>query len=710
MTDNNKEDLSSTRSLQVHEMLQKTAQLPTPTPSRESSRVGLRQTSAHVEQPQQPPLADKPQQVDETLPPYRRAQTPQAQPVEQQPPEVKRKRGRPRKRPLSPSSEYPHVKVRVVPTTAQAEYLRQQAQGQSQTSRTPRNIALPTWQNAQALSDPNVPNIFGTIPAPSRTDSNGMVSGAQTASHPPDAQYPPDVSSIWPADQSLDRYPPVVDPFPEWSGLTAQQLVPLAQPDSRQLQDDALTMSQMFNDVTNYQQSQTPNTAIAVSKDQPKHAAASEEVGRKRRPRPSLKVRENSAQVGEEGTTAPRQNQTTTEDINNRAALTNSIPKAKTGITKAPKATDKRRGQAGANDDNTTTQKHHGLLPAENSSITDTSLLRHDNMVFQPRLRSDSLKSNSQVLSQPSRPAQTQALHQPPNTEPLPWHVTRWHELGFMTFETGDIDSDTGEMDYRVVLRTGKLDNALAFWYEHAVGGIALKYGPKKGKETGEVVFTSVSEVANMMVKAREDMDVPRNAAKTAHQKSMQQKKWDFLLEDTKYEAEAWKAQRRSKWDGLKIVQKEVRARRLSRGDFVADEDEGEDCGTRSDVAMADGDEGENAVGGEAGLGYHWQRPQIGSHWMSREEVQKVVRPGEVLRSRLANVPIREGTKTKYKMVYCPMQSPIRSDFEKGLGDLEQRLEGLRICRKSKLRKVFEQIEAGAYCLKRAAEYRVESE
>ena len=122
---------------------------------------------------------------------------------------------------------------------------------------------------------------------------------------------------------------------------------------------------------------------------------------------------------------------------------------------------------------------------------------------------------------------------------------------------------------------------------------------------------------------------------------------------------------------------------------------------------MADGDEGGNAVGGEVGLGYHRERPQIGSHWMSWEDVQRVARPGEVLRSRITQVQTWGGTDTKYKMVYCPMQSPRRSDFEKGLAYLEQRLEGLRICRKSKLLMVFEQIEAGAYGLKRAVQDQV---
>lgn len=578
------------------------------------------------------------------------------------------------------------------------------------------------WENGQTLSDPNVADISDVLPAPA---FNNMALGAQATSHPPDARYPPDVSSIWPPDQLTDQYAPVIDPFLEWTGLTAQQAALPAQTDSSQVQHGAWTMSEMFDNITNNQKSQTTNVATTASKNVADHAAAPGEVGRKRRARPSLKVRENSAQVGQEGTTVPPQDQNTTKDINNEAALTDSTPQAKTSITKAPKARDKRKGKAGANNDDTTAQKHHGLLPAENSFITDTSLLRHDNKDFQSRLRSESLMSNSQVSSQPRRPAQTKFPHQPPSTKPLPWHVTRWHELGFITFETGDIDSDTGAKDYRVVLRNGKLDNTLAFWYEHAMGGIALKYGPKMGEEQGEVLFNSVSKVAHMMVKAREDMDVPSmapgmaisclttsdsatmNVRKTIRKKSLQQKNWNFLLEDMKYEAQAWKDQRRSVWAGLKSVQKEVRARRLSRGDFVAEDDTGEDGGVRSDVAMADGDEGENAVGGEVGLGYHRQRPQIGSHWMSWEEVQRMVRPGGVLRSRITEVQMREGTNTKYKMVYCPIQNLRRSEFEKGLGYLEQRLEGLRICRKSKLRMVFEQIEAGAYGLKRAVQDQV---
>ena len=482
----------------------------------------------------------------------------------------------------------------------------------------------------------------------------------------------------------------------------------------------------MFDNSTNDQRSQTTNAATTTLKNAADHAAAPGEIGHKRRPRPSLKVRENSTQVEEESTNVPRQNQDITNNINNAAALTKSMPKAKASITKSPRAKDKRKGEAGAkSNDATTIQKHLGMLPAENSFITDRSLLRHDNVDAQPRLRSESLKSNSQALSQPPHPAQTQSLHQPPGTKPLPWHVTRWHELGFITFETGNTDPDTGEKEYRVVLRSGKLDNTLAFWYEHAMGGIALKYGPKMGKEQGEVLFNSVSEVAHMMMKAREDIDIPRQASgmansclatgdmaainvpKTARKKSLEQMSWDFLLEDMKREAQAWKHQRRSVWAGLKSVQKEVRARRLSRGDFVAEEDAGEDCGVRSDVAMADGDEDENAVGGEVGLGYHRERPQMGSHWMSWEDVQRVARPGEVLRSRITEVQMWAGSNTKYKMVYCPMQDPRRSNFEKALDCLEQRLEGLRILRKSKLRMVFEQIEAGAYGLKRVVQDQV---
>lgn len=477
-------------------------------------------------------------------------------------------------------------------------------------------------------------------------------------------------------------------------------------------------MSQTFDDVTNNQQSQILGVTARASKEP--QAALTQEVGRKRRQRPSLKVRENSAQSGEEGSTiASRQEHNTTAHINNEAAsasLTSKPKKNKT--TKAAKAKDKFDSGATASSKDISTLEHHGTAPS--SFIADTALLRHDNTDFQPRLHFESLRSNSQLLTQPPRHTEPKSLHHPPTKEVLPWHVTRWHALGFKTFETGNIDPDTGEQEYRVVLRDGKLENSLAFWYEHIVGGIALKYGQKKGVEQGEILYNSISDVALAIMHAR-DADVPKMLVaapgakmpakepepdpRAVEQTAMQHKQWDYLLEAIKHEASAWKAQRRSRWEGTKLVQKEVRARRSSRGDFVVDEDE--DSGARSDVAIADGDEGENVLAAKVELGYHRETSELGCHWMSREEVQKIISPREVLRSRVVQLGMQQG-KMRYKVLYCPLQSPCRSNTEKGLDFLEQRMEGLRICRKGKLQKVFEQIERGAFSLKRVAQDRVE--
>lgn len=247
-----------------------------------------------------------------------------------------------------------------------------------------------------------------------------------------------------------------------------------------------------------------------------------------------------------------------------------------------------------------------------------------------------------------------------------------------------------------------------------------MKYGQKKGVEQGEILYNSISDVVLAIMHAR-DADVPKmlvaapgakmpakepgSNPRAAERTAMQQQEWDLLLQNVKDEAKAWRDQRRCKWDDLIMVQKEARARRLSRGDFVADEDE--DSGARSDVAMADGDEGENVFADKVGLGYRRERSGIGGHWLSRKEAQKMVRPGIVMRSRAVQVGMQEG-KTRYNMLYCPIQSHRRSHFEKGLGFLEQRMQGLRLYRKGKLQKVFEQIERGAFRLKRVAQDRVE--
>ncbi len=727
MTDYDKENMSAALMLQIREAMLKSKQLPTPRPSRESSRARPWQKPSQFEQPDSSATVNEAQLLER---PHQPLETLQTLREDQQPPEVKRKPGRPRKRLLSPSSEYSHVKVRIVPTPPQAEYLRQQVQSQSQASSQVTNpvtitVANSPWQKPQRDADHNGFQLLDTPSAPPRTSIKGMVPGKQLA-RAPDAQYPPDIASIWPLDLPQAQYSkdvlfsnwPPYEPskhhtamFDSLGALIAQQAVRPAQYNPQQAQDEAMTMSQIFENITKYPQDQTSTLfRTKESSTRPDHAAISRETGRKRQPRPSLKVRENAAhsrpaETEGAGRLDPQIQQSDLAD-NTDVASARSKPIPKNNNIKATKVNYKSKEKARA--DNPSPLEHYGSLPRENFFITDSVLLHHNDMRRQSRLRSESLNSNAQVISKLPRPITSRSPRYHPTKEKLPWHVTRWHTLGFTTFSTSNIVPDTGEAEYRVILRNGKLDNTLAFWYERAVDGFALKYGSRRGNEKGEVVFNSIPEIVHAVLHAREDYvskmvagltyvgmpgcnPITTKGASTNGRDLVQQTEWKYLLDDVRYKAKMWKEQRRSRWEGAKDVRKEVKARRLSRGELVADENE--DCGARSDVTMVDCDERDNVVGREDGLGYRRETCEIGSHWMSREEVQEEVQPSEVLRSRTAQVEMQPGKKTTYKMLYCLIQRPRRSEFEKGLGHMEQRLEGLRICRKSKLQKGFEQIE-----------------
>ena len=452
-------------------------------------------------------------------------------------------------------------------------------------------------------------------------------------------------------------------------------------------------LTKLFDDLKNVNSTASSRVNnIGIANKTLNHNVVSKGQKRKRHPRPSLKIRENAAQKGER---EPQKQKEAEKQRNNADAEirvdagASPRPASKTihNTKETPRKARKHKSEGRAA---VTPRANHqppnpsDALPENRSLITNTAM-NHRGPASHPRLRSESLTSKSGLfINNPSGP-QPQA---PPNS--LPEHVQRWRDLGFPTFPTGELHPMTGDPEHRVVIRQGKLGNTPAFWLNVAMAKAAEHGGPKEDKTTAEVRISPLSEVVGLLVNAREAGD---------QVKLEQEKRRVSLLKDVTRGAKAWKRRRRSRWEPATWAVREVRLRRASRGDFVGDED-GE--GAVSDVVKTGIDE-EGSARRPEGLQYRRARDSTAPHWMKWEEIKKVTSAREVLRSKVAEVEMQEGQKTKIKMAYARMQDSSQSrsvaDLD-SLHDLEDHLDRIGFWRKSQLQKAAAQIDCGAHYLK----------